>query len=158
MTEDRSTRVVRIIPAQPEQLYQAFIDPALLATWLPPAQMTGVIHEFDARVGGGYCMSLFYPPEEREFRGKTADREDRVHVRFVELTPPQRIVEAVNFASDDPIFSGEMTLTATFETVAGGTAVTLLCENLPPGIRPEDNAEGSRLSLEQLARCFESVQ
>jgi len=50
----------------------------------------GKIHEFDARVGGGYRMSLFYPPDERAFRGKTSDREDRVNMRFVELAPPRR--------------------------------------------------------------------
>jgi hypothetical protein len=26
-------------------------------------------------------MSLFYPPDEQRFRGKTAEREDRVRVR-----------------------------------------------------------------------------
>jgi hypothetical protein len=39
--------------------------------------------------------------------------------------------------------------------VPGGTEVTLLCKNLPPGLRPEDNEAGSELSLEQLARRFE---
>jgi hypothetical protein len=33
--------------------------------------------------------------------------------------------------------------------------VTLLCEDLPPGLRPADNEAGSRQSLEQLARCFD---
>ena len=42
--------------------------------------MTGEIHEFDARVGGGYRMSLFYPPDERAFRGKTSDQEDMINV------------------------------------------------------------------------------
>jgi hypothetical protein len=31
----------------------------------------------------------------------------------------------------------------------------LVFENLPPGLRAEDNEAGSRLSLEQLARRFE---
>jgi uncharacterized protein YndB with AHSA1/START domain len=117
--------------------------------------MTGEIHEFEARVGGGYRMSLFYPPGESAFRGKTSDREDMVDVRFVELAPPCRIVEAVNFVASDPVFFGEMTLTATFEEVPGGTEVTLVFENLPPGLRAEDNEAGARLSLEQLARRFE---
>jgi hypothetical protein len=38
--------------------------------------MTVEIHEFDARVGGGYRMSLFYSPEERAFCGKTSDSEE----------------------------------------------------------------------------------
>jgi hypothetical protein len=44
---------------------------------------------------------------------------------------------------------------ATFEEVPGGTEVTMSFENLPPGLRPEDNEAGSRLSLEQLACRFE---
>jgi hypothetical protein len=59
--------------ARPEERYAAFLVPAALIDWLPPAEMTGEIHEFDARVGGGYRMSLFYLPEERVFRGKTSD-------------------------------------------------------------------------------------
>jgi uncharacterized protein YndB with AHSA1/START domain len=149
------TRASRVIKARPDELYGAFIDPAVLVDWLPPAEMTGRIHEFDAREGGGYRMSLFYPPGERVFRGKTSDKEDMVNVRFVELTPPRRIVEAISFVTTDPAFSGEMTMTAMFEEVSGGTDVTLVFENLPPGLRAEDNEVGSRLSLEQLARRFE---
>jgi uncharacterized protein YndB with AHSA1/START domain len=145
----------RVIEAAPDELYQAFVDPAALIEWLPPGGMTGVIHDFDGRVGGGYRMSLFYAPTERGFRGKTADGEDRVNVRFVELSPPRRIVEAITFVSADPAFRGEMTLTVTFTDVLGGTQVTLAFENLPPGLRPEDNEAGAKLSLEQLARRFE---
>ncbi len=149
------TRTSRVIRARPEELYAAFLDPAALIDWLPPAEMTGEIHEFDARVGGGYRMSLFYPPDERSFRGKTSDKEDMVEVRFAELAPPRRIIQAVSFVTTDPAFFGEMTITATFEEVCGGTEVTLLFENLPAGLRAEDNEAGSRLSLEQLARRFE---
>ena len=84
-------------------------------------------------------MSLFYPPDERAHRGKTSEKEDMVDVRFVELAPARRIVEAVSFVTTDPALSGEMTMTATFETVSGGTEVTLLFTNLPPGLRAEDN-------------------
>jgi uncharacterized protein YndB with AHSA1/START domain len=161
MAEERAgarTRTSRVIKARAGDLYDAFMDPAALAAWLPPAEMTGVIHEFDARVGGGYRMSLFYPPSERNFRGKTAEREDMVNVRFVELVPPRRIVEAVSFVTTDPALLGEMAHTVTFEAAAGGTEVTLVFENLPPGLRAEDNDAGARLSLEQLARRFEGQE
>jgi uncharacterized protein YndB with AHSA1/START domain len=158
MTEENAsawTRTSRVIKARPEELYAAFLDPTALVDWLPPGEMTGEIREFDARVGGGYRMSLFYPPDERTFRGKTSDREDIVNVRFVELAPPRLIVEIVSFVSADPAFLGEMTMTATFEEVSDGTEVTLLFEKLPPGLQPEDNETGARLSLEQLARRIE---
>jgi uncharacterized protein YndB with AHSA1/START domain len=150
-----STRASRVIRARPEEIYEAFTNPAALVAWLPPGEMTGKIHEFDARVGGGYRMSLFYPPSERAFRGKTSDREDMVTVRFMELAPARRIVETVSFHTTDPALFGEMTVVWTFEEVSGGTDVTVVCENLPPGVRAEDNELGSRLSLEQLARRFE---
>jgi uncharacterized protein YndB with AHSA1/START domain len=147
------TRTSRIIKARPEELYAAFMDPGALVAWLPPGEMTGEIHEFDARAGGGYRMSLFYPPTERSSRGKTSDKEDMVMVRFVELAPARRIVEGVKFVTTNPALFGEMTIE--FEPVSGGTEVTFLCTNLPPGLRAEDNEAGSRLSLEQLARRFE---
>ena len=149
------TRTSRVIKARPEDIYRAFMDPGVLVAWLPPAGMTGVTHAFDARVGGGYRMSLFYPANERTFRGKTSEREDRVDVRFVELVPPRRIVETVSFVTTDPAFFGEMMMTATFDPLAGGTDVTLVFENLPTGLRAEDNAAGAQSSLEQLARRFE---
>ena len=157
MTEERAgawTRTSRVISARPEELYATFLDPTALVDWLPPDEMTSEIHEFDARVGGGYRMSLFYPPDECAFRGKTSDREDMVNVRFVELAPPRRIVEAVSFVTTYPAFFGKMTMTATFEEASGGTEVTLVLKNLPTGLRAEDNEAGSRLSLDQLARRF----
>jgi uncharacterized protein YndB with AHSA1/START domain len=149
------TRTSRIIKAPREALYRAFTDPAALAVWLSPGEMTGKVHEFDARVGGGYRMSLFYPPSEQLYRGKTSEREDRFTARFVELSPPTRIVQAICFDSADPAFSGEMTMVVTFEDGDGGTEVTILFENIPSGIRPEDNEAGSRSSLEKLARYVE---
>jgi uncharacterized protein YndB with AHSA1/START domain len=155
MESSASTVASRVINAPPERVYRAFVDPTELVEWLPPGEMTGQTHAFDARVGGGYVMSLFYPASETANRGKTSEREDRVRVRFVELTPPSRIVEEVTFDSDDPDFAGEMTLTVTIEPVPDGSNVTLLFENLPPGLSPEDNDLGARQSLDQLARHFE---
>ena len=37
----------------------------------------------------------------------------------------------------------------------GGTTVSIFLKNIPPGIRPEDNETGTRLTLEKLARYVE---
>src|SRR5947209_13655824 len=134
-----STRNSKFIKAPQEALYRAFTDPTALAVWLAPGDMTGEVHSFDPRVGGGYQMSLYYPSSDETARGKTSEREDRYTARFVELTPPRRIVEAITFDSNDPAFSGEMTMVVNLEAQEGGTVVTILFENIPPGIRPEDN-------------------
>jgi uncharacterized protein YndB with AHSA1/START domain len=150
-----STRNTRFIRAPREALYRAFTDPAALAVWLAPGDMTGQVHHFDGRVGGGYEMSLYYPASDTAARGKSAEREDRYTARFVELAPPGRIVEAITFDSADPAFAGEMIMDVTLEPTDGGANVTIVFRDLPPGIRPEDNETGTRLTLEKLARYIE---
>jgi uncharacterized protein YndB with AHSA1/START domain len=64
------TRTASVIKAPCEALYRAFTDPAALAVWLSPGEMTGKVHAFDARVGGGYRMSgLFTRPLESVHEG-----------------------------------------------------------------------------------------
>ena len=150
-----STLNSKLIKASPEAVYRAFTDPAALAVWLAPEGMSGTVHRFDARAGGGYQMSLYYPASEQTARGKTSAREDRYTARFVELTPPSRIVEAITFDSVDPAFAGEMIMVVTLEAEDGGTRVSILFKDLPPGIRPEDNEAGTQSSLEKLARYVE---
>ncbi len=149
------TRNTKFIKASPEALYRAFTDPVALAAWLAPEGMTGTVHRFDPSVGGGYEMSVYYPASDEIARGKTAAREDRYTARFVELTPFRRIVEAITFDSDDPAFAGEMTMVVSLEAEAGGTLVSIAFENIPVGIRPEDNEVGTQSSREKLARYVE---
>ncbi len=146
------TRNWKIIKASPKTLYRAFTDPQALAVWLAPGEMTGKVHSFDLKVGGGYQMSLFYPKSEKESRGKTRKREDRYTARFVKLAPPHKIVQAITFDSDNSAFSGEMIMEVTLTANAVGTRVTITFKNIPPGIRLEDNKTGTRLTLEKLAR------
>jgi uncharacterized protein YndB with AHSA1/START domain len=151
-----STQNSKWIKAPPEVLYQAFTDPLALAVWFAPEDMTGKVHRFDGRVGGGYEMSLYYLSSEHPVRGKTTDQEDRYMTRFVELTPPSRIVEAITFDSVDPAISGEMIMEVTFEAKDGGTTVSILFKDIPPGVRPEDNEAGTQQTLEKLARYIEA--
>jgi uncharacterized protein YndB with AHSA1/START domain len=150
-----STRNEKWIKATPEALYRAFTDPAALAVWLVPGDMSGEVHSFDDRVGGGYRMSLYYPSSEKTSRGKTEDREDRYTARFVELTPPRRIVEAITFDAVDPAFEGVMIMEVTFEAENEGTTVSVVFKDIPAGIPPEDNEAGTQSSLEKLARYVE---
>ena len=100
-------------------------------------------------------MSLFYPPNEPTLRAKASDKKDMVKVRFVELSPPGRIVEAASFVTTDPAFLGERTMTALFEAAAGEPETALVFKNLPPGLWAGDNEAGAGLSQEQLTRRFE---
>lgn len=61
----------------------------------------------------------------------------------------------VRSSSKDPAYAGPMTITWTLADVPGGAEVTILCENVPEGIRPHDHETGMRSTLENLAAFTE---
>jgi len=146
-------KVSRVVSAPRPVVFAAFLDPVPLVAWLPPAGMTGEMHRFDARAGGGYAMTLRYERPGGEIRGKTTADADTVAVRFVEIVPHARLVQAVDFASDDPSYAGTMTMTWTFADAPGGTQVAVEVANAPPGISDADHEIGIRSSLENLC-CY----
>jgi uncharacterized protein YndB with AHSA1/START domain len=149
---DTASRVVR---ASPRSIYQAFIDPDALVSWLPPKGMKGRLDVYEPREGGTYRMILAYDEQDHSAPGKTSGHSDVVRGRFVELIPDERIVQLVEFESKDLAFTGEMTMTWTLTAVPGGTEVSVRGENVPEGIRPEDHEAGFRSTLENLANFTE---
>ncbi len=148
----RTDQARRIIPATPECLYRVLTDPAELTQWLPPQGMSGRFERFDFREGGGYRMILSYDAPIAETTGKTSANEDVVDVCFTQIELNRRIVQVVDFQSDDPAFSGPMTMTWTLTPADGGTEVRIVAENVPEGISEADHAEGLRSSLDNLGR------
>jgi uncharacterized protein YndB with AHSA1/START domain len=151
-----STRVSRIIKAPRRAVYEACLDPLAVASWRVPDNMTAHVHVFDAREGGTYRMSLTYRDPAPSPVGKTSEDTDTFQGRFVELVPDEKIVEAIEFDSRDPKFAGAMKMTTRLADADGGTEITILCQDLPPGIRPEDNEEGTRQALQKLAALVEN--
>jgi hypothetical protein len=60
-------------------------------------------------------------------------------------------VQVAEFDSNDPELAGEVTITWSLADTSEGTEVTALCENIPAGVRLQDNEIGSRSTLENLA-------
>ncbi|MEA2215565.1 MAG: hypothetical protein QOK19_1126 [Solirubrobacteraceae bacterium] len=116
--------------------------------------MTSRVHEFQAREGGAFRVSLTYDAPSAV--GKTEGRTDTYHGRFVELSPGERIVESIEFESDDPGLQGEMTVTTTLADAGDGTDVLLVHEGLPRAVAPVDNETGTRMALAKLAALVES--
>jgi uncharacterized protein YndB with AHSA1/START domain len=150
-----STQVSKIIKAPRKAVYQACLDPDALAWWRVPDNMKGHVHVFDAREGGTYRMSLTYQDPKHSPGGKTSEDTDTFQGRFVELVPYEKIVEVIRFESRDPRFAGEMKITTSFTDTDEGTEVTVLCQGIPAGIRPEDNEIGTKQSLQKLAALIE---
>jgi len=150
----RTDTASRVIAAPRERVYAAFVDPDALLTWLPPKGMTGRFERFDARPGGFYRMVLTYG-DTATARGKATADSDIVEARFVDLVPGVRVVQAVDFVSDQPGYAGTMTMTWEVATVETGTRVEIRTDNVPEGISAEDHAAGLASSLANLAAHLE---
>ncbi|WP_298825527.1 SRPBCC domain-containing protein [uncultured Planococcus sp.] len=144
----------RVIAATPKAIYQAFMDPEALRSWLPSKGMSAYIDVFDSREGGAYKLTLTYETDHSN-PGKTSDHTDVSQGRFLELVPDTKIVLAGQFDSEDPAFTGEMIQTWYLEAVLEGTKVTIVCEHVPEGIRKEDHNDGLASTLENLAQFIE---
>jgi uncharacterized protein YndB with AHSA1/START domain len=125
----RTDTASREIAAPPEQVYAALVDPAALTAWLPPRGMTGRFDHFEARPGGSYRMVLTYADGETPAGKMTAD-SDVVEANFVEIVPGRRVVQDVDFVSDDPRFRGTMTMTWEVTPVDEGTRVDVRAEDV----------------------------
>lgn len=112
--------------------------------------MTGSFERFDARPGGSYRLVLTYADVPAS-GGKASADSDVVEARFVEIEADDRVVQAVDFTSDDPAFAGTMTMTWSVTRVPEGTRVDMRADDVPPGISAEDHASGMNSSLSNLA-------
>ncbi|MGV3708852.1 MAG: SRPBCC family protein [Gemmatimonas sp.] len=148
-----TTRVTRHINAPRARVYATLIDAAAIAQWKVPDGMTAEVHNFDAREGGKFRISLTY--ESPDHQGKTSSHTDTYHGYFRELVPDEKVVEIDVFETDDPTMQGEMTITITLEDANGGTLLTAVHEGLPDGVKPEDNEYGWSMSLGKLATLLE---
>lgn len=142
-----------LINASAPVIYHAFLDPGAVAAWRPPSGMTCKVYSFDPRVGGGYRMAFRYRDEA--IAGKTSKNEDVFEGKFVQLIPDILIVEEVVFESEDPAFSGTMTISTRFIPDKKGTLVLVEASNVPSGIDPKDHHDGMLSSLQNLAAFLE---
>jgi len=116
--------------------------------------MTASFERFDPRAGGSYRLVLTYS-DASGAPGKAAPEADVVEVRYVDIVPDHRVVQAVDFVSDDPAFAGTMTMTWEVTAVEGGTRVDIVADDVPDGISAADHATGLASSLANLAEHFE---
>src|SRR6476620_2724295 len=135
----RTDRGSRVIAAPPGRVWAALVDPGALLAWLPPGGMMGRFERFDARPGGSYRMVLTYSDAYGAL-GKASADSDIVEARFIDIVPGERIVQAVDFISDDPANAGTMTMIWQVTPVDAGTRVDIVAEDVPDGISADDHA------------------
>jgi uncharacterized protein YndB with AHSA1/START domain len=149
-----STRISQHVRAPRAAIYRALLDADAVARWRVPAGMTSYVHEFDAREGGSFRVSLTYTGPDGA--GKSAEHTDTYHGRFRKLVPNEQVVEEIAFENVDGAFSGTMTMTTTLTDADGGTDVLVVHEGIPDAIPAADNETGTRMALANLAKLVEA--
>ena len=134
----------RVLAANPEKVYRAFVNPDALVRWLPPNGFTGKVHHMDAKVGGTFKMS---------FTNFTTGKSHSFGGEYRELIPHERLIFTDNF--DDPNLPGEIQVTVTLKKVSVGTELKIVQEGLPSVIPLEACYLGWQESLANLARLVE---
>lgn len=112
-TSDREIVVTRIVNGPARLVFDAWTKPELLMRWWAP-KAYGIVFiscEIDPRTGGSYRYVFGHPasPEPMAFFG-----------RFIEVTPPSRIVWTNEESGDGGAIS-----TATFEERGGKTLIVV---------------------------------
>ncbi|MFF7486667.1 SRPBCC domain-containing protein [Streptomyces luteogriseus] len=150
-----TSRVSGHVDAPRSAVYRALVSAEAIARWRVPAGMRAEVHEFDAREGGRFRVSLTY--EAPDATGKSAAHTDTYHGHFARLAPDEQVVEVLEFETADPALGGAMTLTTTLtDAERGGTDVLMVHEGLPDAVPAADNETGTRMALENLARLVEA--
>jgi uncharacterized protein YndB with AHSA1/START domain len=139
-----TVRLHRVLRANPERVYRAFLEPDAIAKWLPPYGFTCQVHHLEARIGGTHKMS---------FRNFTTGNSHSFGGEYLELVPFEKIRYSDRF--DDPNLPGQMQATIALRPVSCGTDLAILQEGLPEAIPVEMCYLGWQESLAQLAQLVE---
>ena len=150
-----STQICVHVSAPPSAVYRALLDAGAIAKWRVPAGMSSQVHEFDAREGGSFRVSLTY--DAPSGTGKSAAHTDTYHGHFAKLVPDRQVVEVFEFETADPALGGTMTMTTTLTESGGGTDVLVVHEGVPDSVPAADNETGTRMALENLAKLVETT-
>src|ERR1700738_3719424 len=144
-TSATTIRLHRVLRADPERVYRAFLDANAVAKWLPPNGFTCKVHHLDAKVGGTYKMS---------FTNFTTGKSHSFGGTYLELKTHERICYTDKF--DAPELPDEMQTTITLTQVFCGTELNITQEGVPAAIPVEACYLGWQESLTLLAKLVEA--
>lgn len=117
MTTDLALKLTRRIAASPEQLFDAWLDPAMLRRFISPGGGTSTLRaETDPRIGGRYDIVMRNEMGEIPHWGE-----------YREIDRPNRL----SFTWNSPHAVPDSIVTLTFRAVGDETEVTLVHDRFP---------------------------
>jgi uncharacterized protein YndB with AHSA1/START domain len=131
-------RLQRLLPASPQEVFNAWIDPESLRQWFCPETQSLTSVELDVQVGGHFRIVM---------RDET---KDFVHTgTYREIDPPQRLVFTWRSSGT---YDQETLVTVELHAQGKMTALELTHALLPDGDAVEKHERGWQSILEKLAR------
>lgn len=119
------------------RVFEAWTEEERVREWWAPEGFTDPEIEIDLREGGAFRFAM-----------KNADGEPVVAVgRFLEVTPPERLVYTWTWEGDDPV---ETRVTVEFRETDAGTELVLVHERFPSEEMADLHREGWIGGLERL--------
>ena len=135
--------VRRTIAASAEDLFDAFLDPEALATWMRPGTIRSTVARVEPRVGG---------PDEIIMQGESGALPHRGEYRVIDR--PKRLVFTWQSQHTGP---AETLVTVDFLRVGKSTEVVVTHEKLPEGAR-DAHRRGWLGGLEHLDQACQQGQ
>lgn len=113
-----SLRIVRVLPATPEQVFDAWTDPEAVRVWMCPGEIFESPATMDVRVGGAFTITMRSPGKDDVHTGvyREVDRPRRLAFTWVSQSTQQR----------------PTLVTIDLRSVGAGCELTLVHEDLPP--------------------------
>ena len=135
-----STRISRHVNAARAAVYEALLDARAVATWMVPAGMTSHVHQFDAREGGSFRISLTY--HEPTGTGKTTAHTDTFHGPLRQARTERAGCRSGRVRDRRSHTARQMTITITLAVADGGTDIFTVHDGLLPGLSTAGNETG----------------
>jgi uncharacterized protein YndB with AHSA1/START domain len=142
MTEhERSIRLVRVLPASPEEVFDAWTDAKSVREWMCPGAISEAVATLDVRINGRFTIVMKSPAGDHAHTGQ-----------YLAVDRPRRLV----FTWISSVVHGRTTrVTIELEPHgAGETRLTLVHEHLPDAEASASHENGWSQILTKLEACL----
>ena len=144
MMAEQRMRLERIVPASVEEVFRAWTDPELLASWFGPGAFTIASASLDVREGGAYEI-VMKPPN--------GDAMPLVGT-YREVAPPRRLAFTWSWRRVWPD-APESLVVVELEPIEGGTRITVTQGDFESDELASPYRAGWEGGLDKLVRRFD---
>jgi uncharacterized protein YndB with AHSA1/START domain len=131
--------VTKVVKASPEEVFEAFTNPEIMAKWFFGAEDWSVEVSNTLEIGGKYILNMV----------ATDGKEYKHTGEYKVIAPPEKLVFTWN--SD---FAKNTVVTVNFSQVAEGTEITLTHEFLPTDEARKSHTKGWTVCLKNLEKLY----